>query len=173
MRGALSHWVSRESVPVLRHRRQRAFWTPWARSYSRERRDAEAADFWWRSSYRIGPHHGRKALFAVPLRPQSPRTSSKPTNTAPAAFYVFGAFRPYSRTFAVLYGNRGERLENQQTREISAACGPFCGPHTASIPGFTPVETLRMPSRTHGCSPPHAGCSRPALFGHRQTAAVI
>jgi hypothetical protein len=41
-------------------------------------------------------------------------------------------------TYSLLFADkkyRGERLENQQRRGISAACGPICGPHTLSMVG--------------------------------------
>jgi hypothetical protein len=46
---------------------------------------------------------------------------------------------------------RGERLELAFLSRFRGACGPICGPHTASKPGFSPVETRCMPSRTHVC----------------------
>ena len=63
-------------------------------------------------------------------------------------------FRGSSPMFAGLRGsltNRGERLELAFLSRFRGACGPICGPHTASIPGFLPVEAGRMPSRTHVC----------------------
>lgn len=48
---------------------------------------------------------------AVLLRSQSPRTSPNPRETTPAASSVFEALRPHSQIFAVLEGNRGERLK--------------------------------------------------------------
>jgi hypothetical protein len=44
----------------------------------------------------------RRALSAVPLRSQYPRTSPNPRETAPATLSIFAAFRPYSRQFADL-----------------------------------------------------------------------
>jgi hypothetical protein len=58
----------------------------------------------------------------------------------------FRDFRPCSLAFAVLYGNRGERLELALLCGFRGVCGPICGPHTAPVPAVSPVETRRMPS---------------------------
>lgn len=99
------------------------------------------------------PLAARSARCCGPSAVSIPANIPEPPRNRPATPSGFGACRPHSRIFAVHEGNRGERLENQQTRGISAACGPMCGPHTAPIPSFVPIETRRMPSRTHVCCP--------------------
>jgi len=79
--------------------------------------------------------------------------------------YTFAAFRPCSPAFADNSLYRGERLELAFPSGFRGARGPICGPHTAPIPGFVPVETRRMPSRTHVCFPsPVRGGSMPARW---------
>lgn len=84
----------------------------------------------------------------------------KPAKTGETEDAYPPCFRRFSPAIAGLrrtLTNRGERLENQQTRGISAACGPICGFHTASIPGLEPVETRCMPSHTHVCCSGESG----------------
>jgi hypothetical protein len=50
--------------------------------------------------------------------------------------------------FAVIV-YRGERLRLALQCGFWTSCGLFVVPHTASMPGFAPAETSRMPYQTH------------------------